>query len=97
MAIDKRVLRIRVTHGDTPKVTVRVPLGLARLVRIGGVADQLSERHGVDLDEILRTIEDLPNEKIVDVIDETSGEHIEIFLEADCVETANDTPLAAHQ
>ena len=97
MINDKRVLRIRVTHEGTPKVSVRVPLGLARLMRIGGLADRLSAQHGIDLDAILRTIKELPNEKIVDVIDETSGDHIEIFLEADSVAATNETPLAVHQ
>jgi hypothetical protein len=81
MSSSTRVLRIRVSKRGEPKVTIGVPLGLARFVRVGGVADQISARYGIDLDEILRGIEELPDGKIVDVVDEKSGDHVEISLE----------------
>jgi hypothetical protein len=97
MTLDERVLRIRVTHENTPKVTVRVPLGIARLARAGGFLDQLSTRNGIDLDAIFRTIEDMPNAKIIDVIDEKSGDHVEVFIESDSGAPTHETPLPVHQ
>jgi hypothetical protein len=81
MSGNRRVLRIRVTENDEPKVTIQVPLGLARLARIGGIADQVRQRHGIDLEEIIRGIEESPDGMIVDVIDEKTGNHVEICLE----------------
>jgi hypothetical protein len=77
----KRVLRIRVTDQHKQKVNITVPLALARLARIGGLADRLSARHGIDVDEILHEIEETPDGKMVDVIDEKSGDHVEIYVE----------------
>lgn len=87
MSGNKRVLRIRVTHGDEQKVNITVPLGLARFARMGGIADKLSAQHGIDLDEIIRGIEGSPDGKMVDIVDEKSGDHVEIYVE---------TPGAAH-
>ena len=41
MAGQRRVLRIRVIDGETPKANITVPLGLARLARVGPLAGQL--------------------------------------------------------
>jgi hypothetical protein len=81
MSDRKRVLHIRVSDGTKQKVNIAVPLGLAKLARIGGVADQLSSQHGIDLDEILKGIESSDDGPIIDVIDEKSGEHVEVSLE----------------
>ena len=81
MTTAKRVLRIRVSDGNTQKVNVTLPLGLTRLARIGGIADRLSKEHGIDLDEILKGIEDAPDGKMVDVVDEKSGDHVEVYVE----------------
>ena len=81
MSDRKRVLRIHVTEGDDDKVNITVPLGLARLAKIGGLAKKLEERHGIDLEEILEDIEEAPDGKMIDVLDEKSGDHVEIFIE----------------
>ena len=81
MSDRKRVLRIHVADATKQKVNITVPLGLARLAKIGGIADQLKDRHGIDLDEILDDIEDTPDGKMIDVLDEKSGDHVEIYIE----------------
>jgi hypothetical protein len=100
MSENKRVLRIRVTEGNKQKVNITVPLGLARLALIGGIAGQISKRHGIDLDEVLRGIEESPDGKMVDVIDEKSGDHVQIYVEtlgtADA-DTTNATPSEARR
>ena len=100
MTGNKRVLRIRVTEGHEPKVTVTVPLSLARLARIGGIADQVAARNGIDLDEIFRGIEEMPDGKLVDVLDERSGEHVEISIEtsgATEADTISTIPAEVHR
>jgi hypothetical protein len=77
----KRIVRIRVTEGDKKKVNIAVPLGIARVARLGGVADQLSKQHGIDLEEFLTGIEESPDGKLIDVVDDKTGEHVEIYLE----------------
>ena len=82
MSDRKRVLRIHVSH-DTKddKVNITLPLGLARLAKLGGIAEQLEKKHHIDLDEILDDLDETPDGKIIDVIDEKSGDHIEIYVE----------------
>lgn len=81
MSDRKRVLRIHVTEGDKERVNVTIPLGLARLAKLGGIAEKLEKRHGIDLDEILDDIDEMPDGKMIDVVDEKSGDHVEIFVE----------------
>lgn len=75
-----RLLRIRITEGGKQKVNVMVPLGLARLGRIGGIADHIAKRFDIDLREILRTVESTVGGKIVDLVDD-EGDRVEIFVE----------------
>jgi len=83
MTEQKRFFHIRVTKGDADeKVNITLPLGLAKLARVGGIATDLSKRYDVDLDSILKDIETMPDGKIVDVIDEKTDEHVEIFIES---------------
>jgi hypothetical protein len=86
MSDPKRVLRIHVTEGDNEKVNIRIPLGLAKLAGLGGFADKISKEQGVDVGAILRSLDETPDGKIIDVVDEHKGEHVEIFVE---------TPVAA--
>lgn len=81
MSDPKRVLRIHVAEAGTDKVNITVPLGLAKLAKIGGIAEKLSEKHGIDLEEILDDIEEAPDGKLIDVVDEQKGDHVEIFIE----------------
>lgn len=82
MTGNKRVLRVLVTNDDKQKVNITIPLGLARLARMGGVADRVAKEHGIDLDEIIRGIEDSPDGQLVDVVDEKTGDHVELSVEA---------------
>ena len=81
MSDRKRVLRIHVAEGDKQRVNIRVPVALARLARLGGIADQLKARQGIDLDEILNGIDELPDGKMIDVVDDKTGDHVEIYIE----------------
>ena len=81
MSDRRRVLRIHVAEGDKERVNITVPVALARLARLGGIADQLTERQGIDLDEILTGIEERPDGKMIDVVDDKSGDHVEIYIE----------------
>lgn len=86
MTDQKRILRIHVMDDEKDKVNIRIPLALARLAGIGGLADKLTKEQGINIGEILRAIDETPDGKIVDVVDEQKGAHIEIFVE---------TPVAA--
>ena len=82
MSDKKRVLRIRVTKDEKDeKVNITLPLGLAKLAKLGGFANQLKKTHEIDVDEILDHIEETPDGKIIDVVDDKSGDHVEIFVE----------------
>jgi len=83
----KRFLKIHVTKGDKPRVNVTLPFGLINwglniaskmgknTVDIGG------EEIPIDMDELNKAMND-PEfiGKIVDVVDEEKGEHIEIEI-----------------
>ena len=76
-----RILRIRVTEGSEQKVNVAIPLAIARIGKMklgssGLVRGHLS-KFGIDLDELLRTI-DFPG-RIVDIADDE--DRVEIFVE----------------
>jgi len=76
---DARMIRIRVTDkfSGKRKVSVNLPLGL---VDAGlNIASNFVPNMGVD--EISAAIRDGLTGKIVDVIDEEDGEHVEIFIE----------------
>ncbi len=59
-------------------MNVSLPVSLARLGRIRGVAAKLERRFGIDLDELLGEVRTLG--KIVDVVDD-AGDRVEIFVE----------------
>ncbi len=76
-----RILRIRVTEGGEQKVNVAIPLAIARVGKLklgssGLVRGHLS-KFGIDLDELLRSI-DLPG-RLVDIADD--DDRVEIFVE----------------
>jgi hypothetical protein len=95
MSSNKRVVRIRVTEGNKQKANITLPLGLARFARLGGIADQLSARHGIDLEQIIREIEESPDGKMIDVVDEKSGDHVEIYIETLGAPESTDATLSA--
>ena len=74
-----RWLRVRVTDMATgkSKATVNLPLGL---VDAGlNIASQYAP--GIAFDELVEAIDAGAEGKIIDVLDEEDGEHVEIFIE----------------
>jgi hypothetical protein len=81
MSDKKRVLRIRVSKegkGDTVNVTL--PFGVAKLIRFGPIAHQL-KKQDIDIDDLLEDLDDLDDGKVIDVTDDKSGDHVEIYVE----------------
>ncbi len=76
-----RILRIRVTEAGEQKVDVAIPLAIARIGKMKLASSGLVRGHlskfGIDLDELLRSI-DFPG-RIVDVTDDE--DRVEIFVE----------------
>jgi hypothetical protein len=76
-----RVLRIRVTEAGQQKVNVAIPLAIARVGKMKLASSGLVRGHlskfGIDLDDLLRTIE-YPG-KFVDIADDE--DRVEIFVE----------------
>jgi hypothetical protein len=75
-------LRVRVTDtvsGKT-KVNVNLPLGLMDAgLRIG--AQYAPELQDMDLAQLVNEVKSGVSGKIIDVVDEEDGEHVEIFIE----------------
>ncbi len=80
---DARWFRVRVTDMATgrSKATVNIPMGLMDWgLRIG--AQFAPEVGGYDLNELSRMLrEEGLDGKIIDVVDEEDGDHVEIFVE----------------
>ncbi len=77
-----RWLRVRVTDVGTgrSKATVQIPLALMEAgMKIG--AHFAPEVEGVDMVTIMEALRSGMTGKIVDVVDEKDGEHVEIFIE----------------
>ena len=77
-----RWLRVRVTDVATgrSKATVQIPIALLDAgMKIG--AHFAPEVEGVDMSTIMEALRSGVTGKIVDVIDQNDGEHVEIFLE----------------
>ena len=81
MSDKKRVLRIHVTKpGKDDTVNVTLPFGVAKLIRFGPIANELRKQN-VDIDELLDDLDSIDDGKVIDVTDEKSGDHVEIFVE----------------
>ncbi len=77
-----RWLRVRVTDVETGKtrVNVRLPIGVVTAgMKMG--ARFSPEVEGLDMDVLMQHIRSGETGKIVDVIDEEDGEHVEVFVE----------------
>lgn len=77
-----RWLRVRVTDvaSGRAKATVQIPLALLDAgMKIG--AHFAPEVEGVDMTTIMEALRSGMTGKIVDVVDEKDGEHVEIFVE----------------
>jgi len=84
----KRFLKIRVTKGDKPQVNITIPFGLVNwglnlASKLGKNAVNVEGKEiPIDMDELNRAMNDPEfTGKIVDVVDEEKGEHIEIEIE----------------
>jgi hypothetical protein len=77
-----RWLRIRVTdvHSGRSKASVQIPLDLVDAgMKIG--AHFAPEVEGVDMNNVMQAVRSGMTGKIIDVMDEEDGEHVEIYVE----------------
>lgn len=77
-----RWLRIRVTdvNSGRSKASVQIPLDLVDAgMKIG--AHFAPEVEGVDMNNVLNALRSGMTGKIIDVVDEEDGEHVEIYVE----------------
>ena len=77
-----RTLRVRVTDVKTgrSKASVQIPLSLVDAgMKIG--AHFAPEIEGVELDQVMEAFQAGMTGKIIDVVDDEDGEHVEIFIE----------------
>ncbi len=73
---------MRVTDTDTNKarVNVTLPIGLINVAMKTG-SKFAPEIDGIDINEIMAAIEEGAMGKIIDVVDEVDGEHVEVFID----------------
>jgi hypothetical protein len=74
--------RVQVTNMSTgkPKVHVRLPLSLLGWgLKLG--ARYTDEFNGIDMDELMEALRSGQDGKLIEVMDEEDGEHVEIFVE----------------
>ena len=79
---DSRWFRVRVTdtHTGKNKVNVNIPMGLVNVgLKMG--ARFIPTTEGVNFEEIMTAIKSGASGKVMDVTDEESGEHVEIYVE----------------
>jgi hypothetical protein len=77
-----RWLRVRVTDVDSgrSKATVQIPISLMEAgMKIG--AHFAPEIDGVNMDQLMDALRAGTTGKIIDVMDDEDGEHVEIFVE----------------
>ena len=75
-------LRVRVTEVDSgrSKATVQIPINLLDAgMKIG--AHFAPEIDGVNMDQLMEALRSGVTGKIIDVIDDEDGEHVEIYVE----------------
>ncbi len=80
-----RKLRILVTKpgSDKPQVNIKIPLRLVKWAEkfIPQEAKREMDSNGIDIDEILGSLDDITEETLVDVTDEDTGEQVRIYIE----------------
>jgi hypothetical protein len=79
---DARWFRVRVTdlRSGKNKVNVNIPMGLVNVgLKMG--ARFAPNLEGVDMEEMMTAIKSGASGKVMDVTDEDSGEHVEIYIE----------------
>jgi hypothetical protein len=68
------------TASDKVRVSVRLPLSLVKWgLKVGGHFSP--EIEGIDMDELSEILNSETQGKLVEVMDEEDGEHIQIFIE----------------
>ena len=77
-----KTFRVRVTDTDSNKarVNVTLPLQLIHFAMKTG-AKFTPELDGVDMEELYEAIQGGASGKLVDIVDEEDGEHVEVFIE----------------
>ncbi|MCD4751983.1 MAG: hypothetical protein K8R40_02815 [Anaerolineaceae bacterium] len=77
-----KYFRVRVTDTDTNKtrVNVTLPMGLINVAMKAG-SKFAPEIDDIDMQEVFKAIEEGATGRIVDVVDEKDGEHVEVFIE----------------
>ena len=77
-----KTFRVRVTDTDSNKarVNVTLPLTLLHFAMKTG-AKFTPELDGVDMEELYEAIQGGATGKLVDIVDENDGEHVEVFIE----------------
>jgi len=79
---DSRWFRVRVTdlRSGKPKVNVNIPMGLVNVgLKMG--ARFAPNMDNVNFEELMTAIKSGASGKVIDVTDEESGEHVEIYVE----------------
>lgn len=79
-----RMVRIIVREGEGTKVNVNVPLDLARIALKFIPSKVLKSDEGeslVDLDEVIRLLEEGLEGKLIDVVEESSNTRVEVLVE----------------
>ncbi len=77
-----RWFRVRVTDTETgkAKVSVSIPMGLVNVgIKMG--ARFIPDSANIDLEALSAQLQSGVQGKIIDVIDEEEGEHVEVFIE----------------
>ncbi len=85
MSVKGKKLRILVTKpgSEKPSVNVKIPLRLVKWAErfIPEDAKREMDDQGIDLEEILGSLDELEDESLVDVTDENTGEHVRVYIE----------------
>lgn len=73
-------VRVRDLESGRNKVTVNIPLGMVKFgMKIGGRFSP--ELNGLDWNELETMMNDMESGLLVDVQDEESGEHVQVFVD----------------
>jgi hypothetical protein len=77
-----RMFRVVVTNTNTGKIKTHVTLPMSLVnwgLKIG--SHYTPEIEGINIDELSQILQATSNGKIIDVLDEEDGEHVEIFID----------------
>jgi len=77
-----KFMRVRITDTDSNKVRVniRIPVSVLKMGSKFG-ARFSSKIDGIEIDDLMRRVEDGGVGQIVDIFDDEDGEHVEVFIE----------------